>query len=361
MKKLTFLLIIATFFTVNIFNVKAEADFSSVDSEIGETYFGTPSETVKNILDGTLDLGGESLAENALNLFFSFFKTVLPNLTGMLAIVIVTSLAENSSLLGNCTETVLTGGRAICGVLLLSFALPLIKSAESSLEQTERFLSVLMPPMCILLASSGAHTALTMLAPSSSLISALVVRCMKIAVFPLLISATSLYLVDGALGEGKTEGIATLFKSIALWISGAVFTVFSGIITVQGLSSGVSDGMSIRSVKYALSSAVPVIGGSVSESIGAVIAGASAMKSASGIMGIIVIGYILFTPTVNLLVYSFGLKILSAVISPFAGTKTVIMVKNASECIKYAGITLFGTGVICFVFLGALVLCGGNI
>lgn len=361
MKKTVFLLIIILLVSVNAFPVKAEADFSGADGEIGETYLGTPSEIVKKILDNSLDLGGESIAENAFKLFFSALTSMLPNVLGILAVAVLMSVCENSSLLGSAGETALAGGRAICGVMLFTFALPLIKNAESSLEKTDKFLSVLMPQTCALLASSGARSTLTVLAPSSALISALAVRGVTVAVFPLLISSVILFVADGVFGEGKIEGVATLFKSIALWVSGGIFTLFSGIIAVQGLTAGVSDGISLRSVKYALSSSVPVIGSSVSESIGAVISGASAMKSASGIMGITVICGILFAPTVNLLAYAFSLKILSAVITPFSCNKTVKMLKNASECIKYAGITLFGTGVICFIFLGALILCGGNI
>ena len=170
----------------------------------------------------------------------------------------------------------------------------------------------------------------------------------------------ALSLVDGTIGEGKLSGVTALLKSAATWVIGGLFTIFSGVITLQGLVSGVSDGISLRSIKYALSSSVPVIGGAVSESVAAVISGACALKGAAGIMGIIVIVTTVLSPTLNLLGYYAAIKCLSAVITPFCENKICDMIKNAAEYIKLAAITVFGVGVIWFVFLSALVCCGGG-
>lgn len=359
MKKI--LLVLSVFIAVLCVPVCAEADFSAADSLAGETPMGTPSEIVKSIMDNSLNLDGQSILKNICRILFAALKSSLPALTGVFAAAVLLSLAKNCFFLGNASEAALTGGRAVTAVILLLGAVNVIKAAKESLEVVDNFSGALMPIMCTLLASSGAKSASATLAPSSAMLSSLLIKILSNFVFPLITGAMALSLADGAIGEGKLSGVTALLKSTAVWVTGGLFTIFSGVITLQGLASGVSDGISLRSVKYALSSSVPVIGGAVSESVAAVISGACALKGAAGIMGIIVIVTTVLTPTLNLTGFYFAIKCLSAVIAPFCESKICDMIKNAAEYIKLAAITVFGVGVIWFVFLSALVCCGGGI
>lgn len=359
MKKI--LLILTVFVSVLCITSRAEADFSPLDSLAGETPAGTPSEIVKSIMDNSLKLDGQSILKNICQILFASLKSSLPSLTGVFSAAVLLTLAKNSSFLGNSGETALMGGRALTAVILLFGAVNVIKTAKESLDSVEKFSGTLMPIMCTLLASSGAQSASTALAPSSAILSTLLIRILSKVVFPMLTGAMALSLADGALGEGKLSGVTSLIKSAAVWITGGMFTLFSGVITLQGLISGVADGISLRGVKYALSSAVPVIGGAVSESVTAVISGACALKGAAGVMGIIVIVATVLSPTLNLVGYYFAVRCLSAIISPFCENKTSDMIKNAAEYVKLAAVTVFGVGVIWFVFLGALVCCGGTV
>lgn len=358
MKKI--LLVLPVLILLLCIPVRAGADFSAADSAAGETPLGTPTEIVKSILDNSLNLDGQSILKNICQILFSALKSSLPSLTGVFAAAVLLSVAKSSSFLGNASEAALMGGRAVTAIILLSGAISVIKSAKASLETVDAFSGALMPVMCTLLASSGAQSASATLAPSSAMLSTLLIKILSNFVFPLITGAMALSLADGTIGEGKLSGVTALLKSAATWVIGGLFTIFSGVITLQGLVSGVSDGISLRSIKYALSSSVPVIGGAVSESVAAVISGACALKGAAGIMGIIVIVTTVLSPTLNLLGYYAAIKCLSAVITPFCENKICDMIKNAAEYIKLAAITVFGVGVIWFIFLSALVCCGGG-
>ena len=180
-------------------------------------------------------------------------------------------------------------------------------------------------------------------------------------IYPILIAGFVICLVNEILSDNKLGGISSFLKNTSSWIMGGAFTVFSAIITIQGLTAGVNDGISMKSVKYALSSTVPVIGSSISESVSAVLLSAYSMKSAAGIMGIIVIAGIVIGPIVNIWAYVFVLNCFGACVQPFAGGNIVSIISKITEYLKLASTVLLGVSVLWFIFLGVLICAGGSL
>ena len=195
--------------------VRAGADFSAADSAAGETPLGTPTEIVKSILDNSLNLDGQSILKNICQILFAVLKSSLPSLTCVFAAAVLLSVAKSGSFLGNASEAALMGGRAVTAVILLLGAISVIKSAKASLETVDAFSGALMPVMCTLLASSGAQSASATLAPSSAMLSTLLIKILSNFVFPLITGAMALSLAVPSLAF---IGLS-IFQSESIWVT----------------------------------------------------------------------------------------------------------------------------------------------
>ena len=64
--------------------------------------------------------------------------------------------------------------------------------------------------------------------------------------------------------------LAESVKKLVIWVLGIVMTLFTGLLSIQSFAGAAADNLSARAVKFAASSFIPVIGGSVSEAYSAV-------------------------------------------------------------------------------------------
>jgi len=280
----------------------------------------------------------------------------------LLGIVIILSFIDKLNILNAKIEnTAKMGGRILFCIMLINITTVFITSAKESLGTVSSFTQVLSPILITLLASCGAQGTVNNLAPSAVLLSSALVEISVKIVFPLALMGCTILSINSILPGEKLKGIAELFKNIASWIIGVVFTVFSGVIAIQGMISGIADGVSIRSIKYAISSSVPVIGGSISESISMVLLTGYCLKSATGIMGIIIIAGILIIPIINIFSYVVILNFFCAFVQPFSDPFVISYIKGILEFLKLVLIVLIGVSVLWFIYLGIMVSVGNNI
>ena len=65
-------------------------------------------------------------------------------------------------------------------------------------------------------------------------------------------------------------------------------TIFVGLLSVQSMVTGAADTVGNRTVKFVISSTVPVVGGALSEAYGSLFGCLGVVKSTIGVFGIIV-------------------------------------------------------------------------
>lgn len=341
-------------------NVFAIENFSEIEAP--DSFFGSPAEIIDAILNNELSLDGETIFENLLKLIGEAVKNVLPYLSSLLAVAILLSIVEKLKIISpSCESAAIIGGKIIFSVLLVNSSMLYIESAKVSLQNISQFTQALLPIIVTFLMTLGASGTVTVLGPSQMLLSSVLINIGTNVIFPLIIVGFIAAAVNGILNDNKLRGIFDFIKSIVAWITGGIFTVFSAVIALQGVVSSVTDGISIKSIKYALSSSVPIIGSTISESFSTVLLSAFSIKSAAGIMGIIIILGIVLSPIINMWVYVMVLNCFGAVVEPFAGAFVTEQIRNVTDFLKLALIVLLGVSVLWFIYLGAIVSAGGNL
>ena len=104
-----------------------------------------------------------------------------------------------------------------------------------------------------------------------------------------LLPAVYLYIGTAAAGavlEGELmERVGSLLKKLIGWALGGLLTLFTAFLTISGAVAGTADAQAVKVAKAAVSAAVPVVGGILSEAAESMLAGAGLLRGLLGAFG----------------------------------------------------------------------------
>ena len=133
-----------------------------------------------------------------------------------------------------------------------------------------------------------------------------------------------------------------------------MFTIFFALLSIQGISAGSFDSISVRTMKFTMSSYVPVLGGYLSQGMDIILASSVLIKNAVGVVGIMILLSSIIAPILEIVVLSLMFKIVSAILQPLNNNKLTNFLHATSHCIIMLSTCLI---VVAFMYLIMIGLC----
>ena len=118
-------------------------------------------------------------------------------------------------------------------------------------------------------------------------------------------------LTDNA-GAINLSGITSYVRSVLNWIFIFVMTLLVTIVLFQNIIASSADSVAMRTVKFTVSSFVPVVGGIIGDATGTILGSMQAVKSVTGVFGVLVIIITLLPPLISVILHKLLLKISGA-------------------------------------------------
>ena len=149
------------------------------------------------------------------------------------------------------------------------------------------FGKVLMPVLAAASVASGSLTASGTVYIAVMFVIDLLVSLFAELMIP-LVWADAALLTAGSITENR--GLTKLARALKNGVSLAlklILGVFTGYLMVAGVISGTADALTVKTVRLAVSSMIPVAGGFLADAAEAVVAGAGIVRSVTGIFGIL--------------------------------------------------------------------------
>ena len=172
-------------------------------------------------------------------------------------------------------------------------------------------------------------------------------------VVPLMMIFLGLSFAGVAAPDLHAGALIRSVRSLALWILSLCLTVFLALLTIKTRISGVSDGVTLKTAKFLLSSAVPVVGSAVGDAWSAVSGCLTLVKSTIGIFGILVLA-VVFLPQI---IY---LGLLTGALNLGAAAADTLSESSPAEVMRVssAAISIMLAILICYavMILGALAM-----
>ncbi len=232
--------------------------------------------------------------------------------------------------------------------------------AMDAIDTMIHFILALIPILLALIASSGGllsaaffHPVLIFIMNTSGLM-------IKFIVLPLLFLSALLSIVSTLNAEYKVTQLANMLRNWSIGLLGAFMTIFLGVISVQGATAAVSDGITIRTAKFITGNFVPVIGRMFTDAADTVISASVLLKNTVGVVGVAILLMIVAFPAVQILMMAFIYKFSAALLQPLGGGPVIACLDIISKNIIYVFASLAIVSLMFFLCL-TIIITAGNI
>lgn len=216
---------------------------------------------------------------------------------------------EKDSRLVQCVS--LTGSLAI--VLLSSGSISdMIGLGAETIHTMNDFSKTLLPLLSMACAAGGSISASAVREVATTFFADLLITCIDCLLIPLVYVYIGAITANAVLQEKSLEKIALWIKKGTIWALTVLLTVFTAYLTLSGVLSGTADAAALRVARFAISGAVPVVGGILSNAASTVLVGASVLKNSIGIFGTVSIFALCIAPFVQI-----GLQYLTYKVAAF--------------------------------------------
>ena len=250
------------------------------------------------------------------------FKEVVANsrLLGQLLL-----LAVIAAILNNIQEAFAAQGvgqlaYSVCFLVLLALAVQTfgiaISAGQEAIEKMVTFMQALLPLLLTLLTAVGGVASAAVFHPLLFLVISVLATLIKSTMFPLIYIAAVLTIVSQLSPGVSISRLASLIQEVSLAFLGLVISIFIGVIVVQGVAASVSDGVSLRTVKFLAGTFVPLVGKMLADTIDAIAGCSLLLKNAIGLVGVIAVILLCSFPILKLASLILIYKVAAAVIQP---------------------------------------------
>jgi stage III sporulation protein AE len=220
------------------------------------------------------------------------------------------------------------------------------------------FVLALIPLLLALIASSGGIISAAFFHPVILFLMNISGMFMQFVILPLLFLATLLSIVSTMSDQYKVTQLAQLLRNWSIGLMGLFLTVFLGVISVQGASTAITDGVAIRTAKFVTGNFIPVIGRIFTDAADTVVSASGLLKNSVGIAGVAILLIIVAFPAFKILMIAFIYKFAAAILQPLGGGPVIKCLDIISKSVIYVFAALGIVSLMFFLSITVIVAAG---
>ncbi len=327
------------------FGASATDENNEVESMLEESFF---SSSLDGVLSSTLEdfgidsLNGEDIfSKGTENIKRFFSETLKEKVTGaagwffiQLSLIMILSVFSGAFDLSGSDDMLSLLCAVIFTVSTVERLNVFINCTVSAMELNGRFMLSFIPVFTVLISLSGN--------PASALTynSFVLLFCelMSFAIDKVLVFFIGAYFAlsisfsfNGSFNLGRFVNAVNRGVNFILGLTASMFT---GFLSLKNVLSYATDSLSVKGIRFMLSSLVPVIGPSLSEAYSSVLGSINLMKSSLAVVGILALVIINIPALTEGLIYFFLISVLSGVCEMFSLNRASEFLRSFSGCIK---------------------------
>lgn len=349
MKKIGFIFIISIIF-INIMSTKVIANDEDTLTEqqnefgIGEfieeanKYTGEFFEEIdiNNIFQDAIkgEIDNESIFKNIIKLLGDELINGLTALGSILAIVVIHSVLKSvGEGLENANITKLiyyVQYILIVTVVMMNF-LDIVQVVKETCNNLVGFMNILTPLIISLMIYTGSIVSSGILEPIILFLINFIGNIIEGLIIPVVLVFTSLIVISKISDNIQIEKLSKFLKSSVIWFFGIILTIFVGIISLEGTLSSSVDGITAKTTKALVSSAIPVVGKILGDAVDTVLGCGIILKNAVGIIGVIIVIGICIIPIIKLGILTMAYKLMSGICEPIADKNITSLLEQIGD------------------------------
>lgn len=311
---------------------------------------------IRDFIKG-LYTGSESLSiKDILNKFWMLiWKELMQNIDLLGKIIILSvfcALLQNLHK-GFENESIGKLAYSACYVVIVILAIGsftlVSKLCIETIDKMINFMQSLLPTLITLLLTVGGITSSALFQPIIYTSLTFIATIIKLTVIPMVMLSAALSIVSNISDKVRISKLASLVRGVSVGLLGVMLTIFTGIISVQGLAASSLDGLVAKTAKFAVDSFVPIIGDFLSEAFDTVIGCSLLIKNGISIVGLIILLLICLFPLIKIFSIFAIYKISSALIQPIIDNELVQCLNDISTSIFIMFCCVVAIGILFFI------------
>lgn len=297
------------------------------DIDIGEIL----NSAIKGEVDNT------TIYKKILNKLGNEVQIGIKSLACILAIIIIHSILKSiSESLENDSVSKLiyyVQYIAIITIIMGNFS-DIIKLVKETTTNLIGFMNTLIPVLISLMVYTGSITTTSILEPIILFMINFIGNLIQDILIPVILIITSISIISKISDRVQINKISKFLKSSTVWLLGTILTIFVGVVSLEGTLSSSVDGITAKTAKAIVSSAVPVVGKILGDVVDSVLGCGVILKNAVGFVGVIIIIGICILPILKLTVLTFSYKLVASVSEVIADDKIVKLLDEIADIFK---------------------------
>ncbi len=306
------------------------------DEYTGEFFEDFDMNTIlEDAIKGEVD--NQILFKKVLSLFGGELIDGLTVLGSILAIVVIHSILKSvSESLENDTISKLiyyVQYILIITIIMMNFS-DIVQVVKDTCNNLIGFMNILIPLLISLMLYTGSITTSGVLEPIILFLINFIGNIIQNIIIPIVLIFTSLIVISKISDNVQIDKLSKFLKSGVVWFFGIVLTIFVAVISLEGTLSSSVDGITAKTTKAVVSSAIPVVGKILGDAVDTVLGCGIILKNAVGIIGIIVVIGICIIPILKLGIFTMSYKLMSAICEPIADKNITSLLEQIGDVYK---------------------------
>lgn len=310
---------------------------------------------VKSVINGENAVNYSTLLEVVVQILIQLISTYTPMFALIIGIGIIASLlGQIKSKFAEKSTADIVHFVCFCliVVIMASSVNKLVVSVKNTLSIMQSQVNVLFPIILTLMAGIGSVSSVGVFQPILAVMSNVITIVITKVAIPIFLFSFVLNVIGHLSSNVKLDKFSSFLSSLFKWLIGITFTIFFAVMSIQGISAGAFDSVSLRTAKFTISSYVPIMGGYLSQGMDLILASGVLIKNSVGLVGVLIIISTVFAPILEIIVFSLLLKAVSAIIQPLGNNRITNFLHETSKTITMLSTCIIVVGFMYFVSIG---------
>lgn len=312
---------------------------------------------VKDLIKGDAQIFDLVNTENLKKIMLSQLSASLKVIIMIIVLALLSSILkslENSFSSGEVTKVInyiifIT----MVTLVLISFK-DILEISYKTVNSIIGIVNVLVPILLSLIAIGGLTVTSATLSPVFIGGVSVINLIFKGIIFNLITLAFCVLVVNNLSQNIKLEKFAGLLKKANIVIVGFMFTIYLGLVSIQGVYVTSFDKFTVKTAKFAIGSFIPVIGNFVSDSVDILLSSSILIKNIFGVVGLVLLIGICLIPLLKIFSIIVVYKIGAAIVEPIGEDNISSFMDETSKLMTVILVSILAVLIMFFVTISIL-------
>lgn len=289
----------------------------------------------QDAMKGEVDNG--SLAKRFLNLLGKEFVTSIKAIGSILAIIVIHSVLKSISESlenDNISKLIYYAQYILIITIVLTNFSDIVKMVQDTTTNLVAFMNMLVPLLITLMLSTGSIATSGVIEPIILFMINFIGNLIQNILLPLIMIFVALVILSKLSSQVKIDKLSKFMKSGIVWFLGIILTIFVGVVSLEGTLSSSVDGITAKTTKAVVSTAIPVVGKILGDAVDTVLGCGIILKNAIGLVGVIIILGICIVPIIKLALLTVSYKLIAGITEPIADEKITGLLEQIGDIFK---------------------------